>query len=51
MLNEAIKNRDEARNAMNAAKVNSKKWREAEEDLNFWSSKVANLEALASLKK
>ena len=31
----------------NAAKPFTKKWREAEEDLNFWQGKVANLEAAA----
>ena len=28
-----------------ASKKFSRKWREAEEDLNFWQSKAANMEA------
>ena len=47
MLKQALENRDAARKQFEAAKPGSKKWRDAEEDLNFWSSKVANLEALA----
>ncbi len=37
--------RDNARAAMNAARAGSRKWREAEEDLNFWQGKVANMQA------
>ena len=32
------------RAAMNAAKVGSKKWAEAEADLNFWQGKAAMYE-------
>lgn len=42
-LTDAIKNRDAARVAMNAAKPSSRKWRDAAEDLNFWQGKVAFL--------
>lgn len=42
-LTDAIKNRDSARVAMNAAKPSSRKWRDAAEDLNFWQGKVAFL--------
>ena len=41
----ATTQRDQARARMNASKAGSKKWRDAEEDLNFWQGKVANLEA------
>ena len=41
----AVNNRNAARAAMNAAKQGTRKWRDAEEDLNFWIGKVANLEA------
>lgn len=44
-LETATRNRDAARAAMSAAREGSKKWREAEEDLNFWMGKVANMEA------
>lgn len=44
----ATANRNEARARMNAAKAGSRKWRDAEEDLNFWIGKVANLEAARS---
>lgn len=44
----AVSNRNAARAAMNAAKPGSRKWRDAEEDLNFWSGKIANLEAARS---
>lgn len=33
--------RDEARARMLAAKPGSKKWRDAEEDLNFWQGRAA----------
>ena len=42
-LANAIKDRDAARIAMNAAKIGSRKWRDAEEALNFWQGKVAFL--------
>ena len=41
----ATKSRDAARAAMNAARKFTARWREAEEDLNFWQGKVANMEA------
>lgn len=34
-----------ARARMNDAKPGTRKWREAEEDLNFWQGKVANMAA------
>lgn len=40
--------RDEARARMLAAKPGTKKWREAEEDLNFWQGRVAMSPALVS---
>ena len=46
-LENAKNNREEARNKMNTAKVGSKAWREAEEELNFWQGKVAMLEIMA----
>ena len=46
-LADSIQNRDAARIAMNAARSGSQKWRDAEEDLNFWQGKVANMEAAA----
>lgn len=44
-LASATVSRDAARAAMNAARMGTRKWREAEEDLNFWQGKVANMEA------
>jgi hypothetical protein len=50
-LASATTSRDNARAAMNAARVGSRKWRDAEEDLNFWQGKVANMQAaVASLR-
>jgi hypothetical protein len=46
-LNEAITAREAARNEFNAA-TTSKARRNAEESLNFWQGKVANLEAMAA---
>lgn len=34
-----------ARMQMGAAKVGSRKWLQAEEDLHFWQGKIANMEA------
>jgi len=45
-LQKAEQARDEARARMNAAKQFSKKWREAEEDYEFWSNKVAMLDVM-----
>ena len=45
-INQAIKNRDEARTQMNAHKIGTKQWIDAEENLNFWQGKVAHLEAI-----
>jgi CHASE3 domain sensor protein len=47
-LASATTSRDQARAAMNAARVGSRKWRDAEEDLNFWQGKVANMQAAVS---
>jgi hypothetical protein len=44
-LADAVKSRDAARAAMNTAKKFTARWREAEEGLNFWQGKVANMEA------
>ena len=46
-LSEAKQKRDAARALMNAAKQGSKKWRDAEEDLDFWVGKVAMLDVMA----
>jgi hypothetical protein len=46
-LNEAISNREAARTEFNAA-TTGKARRNAEESLNFWQGKVANLEAMAA---
>lgn len=43
---QAIQARDEAKARMAAAKQFSKKWREAEEDYEFWSNKVAMLDVM-----
>ena len=45
-LETTITERDNARNIFESLKPNTKKWREAEEDLNFWQSKVAMIEAM-----
>lgn len=42
-LESATRQRDAARAKMNAAKMGSRKWMDAEEELNFWQSKVAFL--------
>lgn len=42
-LAEAIAERDAARARMNAARVGSKTWRAAGQDLDFWMGKVAAL--------
>lgn len=44
-LTDATARRDSARAAFTAAKPGTRRWREAEEDLNFWQGKVANLTA------
>jgi hypothetical protein len=44
-LTSAKQSRDEARARFNNAKPYSKQWREAAADLEFWTSKVAYLEA------
>jgi hypothetical protein len=46
-LNEAISNREAASTEFNAA-TTGKARRNAEESLNFWQGKVANLEAMAA---
>lgn len=46
-LQQAEEKRDAARAAMNAAKPGSRKWSEAEEDLDFWVGKVAMLDVMA----
>lgn len=46
-LQTALSERDAAKVKFDSLKPGGRKWREAEEDLNFWQSKVANLEALA----
>jgi hypothetical protein len=43
----ATEKRDDARARFNAAKPYTKAWREAGEDLDFWSGKAAMLDALA----
>lgn len=45
-LAEAKAAREVARAAMNAAKLGSKKWIAAEEDLNWWQGRVAYLECM-----
>lgn len=45
-LKTATTERDNARNIFESLKPRTKKWREAEEDLNFWQSKVAMIEAM-----
>lgn len=42
-LNQALQKRDDAKAKMNACKHGTKKWRKAEDLLNFWQSKVAML--------
>lgn len=44
-LANALSERDAARARMNAARTGSRAWRDAEEDLNFWQGKAANMEA------
>jgi hypothetical protein len=46
-LAEAIRERDAARERFNATQRFSKAWRNAEEELNAWMSKVAFLSAPA----
>jgi len=41
LLEEAEGERNEARAAFNAATVGTKKWRKAENDLNWWIGRVA----------
>ena len=41
----ATQKRDAARATMNATKAGTRAWLSAEEDLDFWQGKVANLEA------
>ena len=48
-LASATASRDAARATMNAARMGTKKWRDAEEDLNFWQGKVANMQAALRL--
>jgi len=48
-LANAINSRDNARAEMNRFKVGSRRWLDAEDDLNFWQGKVANLQALVGL--
>ena len=45
-LNDARLERSKARLEMNIHRFGTKAWRNAEDDLNFWQGKVANLEAL-----
>lgn len=47
LLLEAQAKREEARARMNAARVGSKAWRDAEDDLQFWIGKVAMLDVMA----
>lgn len=47
-LENAINEREEARKIMNSKKQYTKAWRMAEENLNFWQSKVAMLEVMAT---
>ena len=49
-IEEAKAKSEEARTAMNTAKKYSKKWREAEEDLNYWQGKAATYEAMEGKK-
>jgi hypothetical protein len=44
----AKKEREAAMQAMNTAQKYTRAWREAEENLNFWQGKLANLEAFAN---
>jgi len=44
----AIIERAAARQAMETIKPHTRAWREAEENLNFWQGKLANLEAFAN---
>ena len=44
-LTEATTNRDNARHAYNTTKVGSKAWRQASEELDFWTGRVAMLTA------
>lgn len=46
-LIEATTKRDEARARMNAARIGSRAWRDAEEDVEFWSNKAAMLDVMA----
>jgi len=48
-LASATASRDAARAAFNATRKGTRKWREAEEVLNFWIGKVANLDAAVSV--
>lgn len=50
-LEEARANCEKYRTAMHAAKIGSKKWREAEEDLSFWQGKAANFGAMVAQEK
>ena len=43
--------REEARREFNATATHSKAWMQAEENLNFWQSKVAMIEAFNKSKE
>lgn len=47
LLIEAQAKRDEARAKFDAARIGTRAWREAEEDLQFWIGKVAMLDVMA----
>jgi hypothetical protein len=50
-LENAINEREEARRVMDSKKKYTRAWRMAEENLNFWQSKVAMLEVMNGNKK
>lgn len=47
-LKTAIQLRDDALIRLNNARSGTRAWYRAEDDLNYWQGKVANLEALAA---
>ena len=45
-LEQAIMERDRSRKVMNNYKHGTKKWRKAEDNLNYWQGKIAMLEIM-----